>query len=409
MKNGGPAARVRVVQKYTDVTHEMRDGIETTKDPEARQKELEKRQKALVAACEKDRPARCEIESFFGNGMFQLIEALELRDSARLCAASPVGDYGGEIDNWEWPRHTGDWSFYRAYVGKDGKAADYASDNVPYHPAHHLLVSTAGLKAGDFVMVTGYPGFTNRLTTASEVQHDVEWTYPYAIAHYQAVYALLEAPKRSQAGSRRPGKAKFVQNTLEKPRGRIQSEEGRPLARKEQVDKKVKDWVAQAGHEQEKAKLDRLEAIQAEQRRTARVDFDRDNAFYGTRPATAISLSYWAQERGQPDAERKPGFQDRDMRRRWRARADEVARSRRPGLRWCALDEPVAERAWLATLLGAKSGQTIDAAFIDKTLDGWYAAQKLESETLRVDLLQHATPQALVALKDPFMQAVQRV
>ncbi len=168
---------------------------------------------------------------------------------------------------------------------------------------------------------------------------------------------------------------------------------------------------------QEKAKLDRLEAIQAEQRRTARVDFDRDNAFYGTRLlATAISLSYWAQERGKPDAERRPGFQDRDMAPAL-ARARELTRKYDRTLDHArlrlalvrALDEPVAERAWLATLLGAKSGQTVDATFIDKTLDAWYAAQKLESETLRVDLLQHATPQALVALKDPFMQAAQRV
>ena len=88
---------------------------------------------------------------------------LEIKDVRLVYVpARSVGDYGGEIDNWEWPRHTGDWSFYRAYVGKDGKPAEYSTDNVPYQPKHYLKVSTAGLKPGDFVMVTGYPGLDER-------------------------------------------------------------------------------------------------------------------------------------------------------------------------------------------------------------------------------------------------------
>ena len=67
--------------------------------------------------------------------MYHLIEKLEIRDVRLVYApARSVGDYGGEIDNWNWPRHTGDWSFYRAYVGKDGKPADYSPDNVPFQP-----------------------------------------------------------------------------------------------------------------------------------------------------------------------------------------------------------------------------------------------------------------------------------
>ena len=148
----GPAQKVMVAQKYTDVTTQMRDGLDEDQGPIARKLESEKRQKELVAACEKDRPGiRCQVSSFFHGGQYQLIEMLEIRDVRLVYApARSVGDYGGEIDNWEWPRHTGDWSFFRAYVGKDGKPADYSPDNVPYQPKHWLQVSTAGLKPGDF-------------------------------------------------------------------------------------------------------------------------------------------------------------------------------------------------------------------------------------------------------------------
>src|SRR5256885_10554380 len=116
--------------------------------------------------------------------MFIQTENLEIRD-VRLVYAPPrsVGDYGGEVDNWRWPRHTGDWSFYRAYVGKDGKPADYSKDNVPYKPAHWLKVSTTPLKPGDFVMVAGYPGRTFRYRTEFEVTNSREFTLPSSIRY----------------------------------------------------------------------------------------------------------------------------------------------------------------------------------------------------------------------------------
>ncbi|HTM21677.1 MAG TPA: S46 family peptidase, partial [Kofleriaceae bacterium] len=167
----GPSRRVWVVQSYRDVTAEMRDGLEAIADPVARKKESEKRYKDLLAACEKDRPGtRCQVSGFFQGAQYQLIEMLEIRDVRVVYApARAVGDYGGEIDNWEWPRHTGDWSYLRAYVGPDGKPADYAEANVPFKPQHWLKVSTAGLKPGDFVMVTGYPGQTDRSDMAVQI------------------------------------------------------------------------------------------------------------------------------------------------------------------------------------------------------------------------------------------------
>lgn len=79
--------------------------------------------------------------------------------------------FGGDTDNWMWPRHTGDFAFYRAYVGADGKPTDYSSDNLPFDPKNYLSVSAKGADDGDFVMVAGYLGRTNRYRIADEVEN----------------------------------------------------------------------------------------------------------------------------------------------------------------------------------------------------------------------------------------------
>ncbi len=421
-RSAGPAQKVLVAQAFRDVTKEMRDNLDAIKDPVARKEEVEKRLKALVSACEKDRAGlRCDVRGFFRGGMYLLIENLEIRDVRLVYVpARSVGNYGGEIDNWAWPRHTGDWSFYRAYVGKDGKPADYSVDNVPFQPKHHLKVTSAGLKPGDFVMVTGYPGGTSRLDTASEVRHDVEWHLPYLIAYYKERYALVEAHAKDPGETgRKAGVAKQgVQNGLEKTEGVLKGlTKGDLLQRKDALDKQVRDWASQPGKEAYKVALDKLEQLILEEQRSARADFDRGVAFGGSKLlATAIGLTRWNEERAKQDAARKPGYQDRDMPR---AVASQKQLGKqydrtldRAGFRIAlvrALQLPETERPWLPLLLDAKRGAKIDEALIDKTLDAWYATQQLEDEKLRLALLQKGTTAQLKASKDPFLKAAQRI
>ncbi len=419
----GPAQKVMVAQAYTDVTAQMRDGLDKIKDPVARKLEGEKRQKQLIAACEKDRPGiRCQVSSFFQGGLYQLIEMLEIRDVRLVYApARSVGDYGGEIDNWEWPRHTGDWSFYRAYVGKDGKPADYSPDNVPYQPKHWLKVSTDGLKPGDFVMVAGYPGVTNRNVTARELHHDAEVFYPYLIQYFEDRYKVAEAHigDGGETSIKATVLKQGVQNGLEKFQGILQGLQKNPdlLAQKDAVDKKARDWAAQPGHEEYAKGIAKLDAIIADEERTERADFDRGFAFRGSvLLSNAINFTRWAEERAKKDADRKPGFQDRDMPR---AQAAQKQMSRqydktldRASFRLAlvrATQLPEKDRPWLATLLGMPKGAKIDEAAIDKKLDAWYGATTLEDEKTRLDLLTSGTAARLAASKDPFVQAAQRV
>ena len=422
-KPAGPAQRVLVAQAFTDVTKEVREGLADIADPIKRKDELDNHTKALVAACEKGRPElRCQVSSFFRGGQYELIEMLEIKD-VRLVymPARQVGDYGGEVDNWEWPRHTGDWSFFRAYVGKDGKPADPSPDNVPYTPKHWLKVTTAGLQRGDFVMIPGYPGQTSRTQPASVIHHDLATAYPYRIEYLSQRYKLAEEHVKDagETGIKATTQKQGIQNPLEKLQGILQGFEKNPdlLARKDELDRKARAWAAEEGHEDYQVALDKLDALLAEQERTWKADFDRGNAFGGSRLlATALAFAHWADERAKPDTARRPGFQARDLDR---ARAGQKQLVKqfdrtldRAGFRLTlvrALALPAVDRPWLALLLDAKKGQKLDEALIDKTLDGWYAATTLESEQLRLELLEKGTMKELAASKDPFVRAALRV
>jgi len=421
--SAGPAQRVMVVESYKDVTKDMRDGLEAIKDPIARKDEHDKRMKALIAECEKGRPSvRCQVTSFFSGGQYQLIESLEIKDVRLVYVpARSVGDYGGEVDNWNWPRHTGDWSFYRAYVGKDGNPAEYSADNVPYHPKHWLKVTTAGVKANDFVMITGYPGRTNRAITGAELHHDIEWFYPNLIGFLEERYKLAESHlgDGGETAIKATTMKQGMQNGLEKYRGILEGLKQNPalVAEKDAEDKKTRDWAAQPGHEKYKDAIAKLDAIQEDEFRTARVDFDRSQALGGSRlMSTALSLTRWAEERGKKDADRRPGYQQRDMQRALAGQKQFAkqydATLDRGGfklalMRALQLDE--ADRTWLATLLGVKKGTKIDEALIDKTLDAWYKSPAIEDVKLRTALLEKGTPAELKASKDPFIQAAQRI
>lgn len=111
------------------------------------------------------------VRSFFGGNQFFLL-VYEVFNDVRLVGAPPssIGKFGHDTDNWMWPRHTGDFSVFRIYAGKDNKPADYSRENIPYKPRHFLPISLKGINNGDFTMIMGYPGSTQRYMTAVEVQ-----------------------------------------------------------------------------------------------------------------------------------------------------------------------------------------------------------------------------------------------
>ena len=126
----------------------------------------------LIKTAEADYP-NCDVRitGFYNENVYYLIVYKIYRD-VRFVGAPPasVGKFGGETDNWMWPRHTGDFSMFRVYAGKDNEPADYSEDNVPYVPKQSLKVSLKGINEGDYAMVMGYPGRTQRFQTASQLK-----------------------------------------------------------------------------------------------------------------------------------------------------------------------------------------------------------------------------------------------
>ncbi|MBV8519877.1 MAG: S46 family peptidase [Acidobacteria bacterium] len=177
-----PGTKVWVTTNIEDVTPRMTTGFTAKTTDAERAKTLDRREKTLVAECEKPGSVRCRVASVFEGAQYLRLTQAEITDVRLVYAPSQrIGDYGGEVDNFEWPRHTGDFSFFRAYAG--GK---------PYHPNHWLKLATSGVHDGDLVFVAGYPGRTFRYKTADEVRNYQEFVYPTNIRYLTSVIRLLE-------------------------------------------------------------------------------------------------------------------------------------------------------------------------------------------------------------------------
>ena len=122
---------------------------------------------------------RAQVGSFYGGNYFYLL-VYERYTDVRLVGAPPssIGKFGFDTDNWEWPRHTGDFSVFRVYSGPDGKPATYAKENIPLKPKYFLPVSIKDRNPGDFAMILGYPGRTNRYMTSYEVNEQLKIVHP---------------------------------------------------------------------------------------------------------------------------------------------------------------------------------------------------------------------------------------
>src|SRR5688572_5312911 len=187
-----PDARIYVTTAIEDVTQRVLAPFPAGITDADRSAAITRRRREIVNECEKPGGLNCQVASFFEGAQYLKITRLEIRDVRLVYApALGIGNFGDEIDNWMWPRHTGDFGFYRAYVGRDGKPADHSPENVPYRPRHFLKISTRDLDPGDLILLAGYPGMTHRLATAEEVRDELEFGLPDAIARRQALLEVL--------------------------------------------------------------------------------------------------------------------------------------------------------------------------------------------------------------------------
>jgi hypothetical protein len=314
---------VNVLLGYRDVTPMVLKRLKPRMTPEQRYKTLEKIEKELIARAEKQgKDLNCMFKSMYNGNKYYLFTFKRLRD-VRIVYAPPnaIGNYGGEVDNWMWPRHTCDFTFLRAYVSRDNEGVPYSPDNVPYQPKSFLKVSLEGVKEDDFTFIMGYPGTTQRNYTASEFRFEVE-NMEQTIDLYKSRIDFFEKAGKDDLDIRIKYAAvvKGLNNGLKNRLGKLEGFKKYSTAeKKKKFEEKLIQWVEQEPQRREKYGniLTGIENFMK-----TNIDFYRkkertDDLVNSRRGPALLSQAYLiyrtVDEKRKPDLQREPGFQERDL------------------------------------------------------------------------------------------------
>lgn len=409
----GKGSRVQVPRSFKDVTADITAAVPAGADDLTRYKAIDRKQKELVAECEKRPATRCQVATFDGGVNYTLVDAVELQD-VRLVYAPPrgVGEYGGEEDNWSWPRHTGDFSIIRAYTAPDGSSAPYSEKNVPYKAEFFFPLSTQGVKPGDFVMVLGYPGTTYRTLLADEMAERQARYYPRVRDVLGEAIRLLEAEGEKDPAGRIAvaSQLKSLHNVYKNAGGQLEGlQRGRIVEKQRATETSVLAWARKGGAQWNDA-LKAREDLLVEQQAATKT-FERDfllgvSGRLARGPALATSVARLSMERAKPDLERRPEYMDRELPRikdrlereqkNLFIAADKAllhafvkrAQALRPEERIAAVD--------------THFGRTYAAKDVTAKIDALYAGTKVLTQAERMKMADESTAQ-LAARKDPLL------
>ncbi|MCB2219015.1 MAG: S46 family peptidase [Bacteroidetes bacterium] len=314
-----PGYEARLVTEMTDVTDDILKAAKKATDPEERDKLVNE---AIEKMTEKIEKSGDDIDARVAemyNGKQYILFVYKLFKDIRLVYAPPksIGKFGGDIDNWMWPRHTGDFSFMRVYVSPDGKGTDYSEDNIPYKPAVWLKVAKDDLKEGDLTFIVGFPGATTRYRTSNSARWNLLYNYPFSIENFGAIIALMdeltaEDPEgKLKVASLRAGLANAMKNYQGKVDG---------MNNTHFVDKKLefeKEFLMWANNKPEtREKYGSIIDDIAQTYKTIERYKDRDNVMglfgglSGTLYNVASQLYNVAREMEKPEKDRDPGYND---------------------------------------------------------------------------------------------------
>jgi Peptidase S46 len=322
--------RVEIPKRFTDVSAQVLLVVPAGAQPQARLQAIDSKRKALVAECQKQADIKCKVAVFDDGTSYILIESIELRD-VRLVYAPPraIGEYGGEIDNWSWPRHTGDFAIARAYASANGTPADHAETNAPYASEFFFPLSKDGVDEGDFVMVLGYPGITYRALIADEMRERRERFFVRREDLFGEWIAILEHAGSNDAQGKIALSAnlKGIHNRYKNAQGQIAGlDRGKIIERQRAQDAATIAWGAKKPrHTATVAAHAGLREVLAEREATWERDFllnliplGAESPAGGIPPLPkalfhAATLAYNAEERAKPEASRATGFADADQ------------------------------------------------------------------------------------------------
>ena len=384
----------RITEEMRDVTEKVISVVKDSMDPIERAKAIEGRIGELTKAAEKELPGKSiGISEMLPGKSYLMFISTTLRD-VRLVYVPPrsIGEFGGEDDNWVWPRHTGDFSFIRAYAGADGKPADYAVGNVPYHPRRFLKVSPKGVEEDDFVFILGYPGRTYRHQTSYYMAYEENLRMPFvADLNDWQIRTMEELGRVDRATALKfDARIKGLANTMKNYRGKLvgmkrlglvatKRDEEAALQRYIDADPQRKATYGTA--------LEQTAKIYAEMTSRAQFELVLDT-FTGTSPMSQLvrfgnTVFDASREMAKPSAERAAAYRDAALAETKKASAGSFGGYHEP-----------AERLFLAKALtlAAQLPQDQRIAPIDERLKGdnsdqnvkrladeWFAATTLKT------------------------------
>ncbi len=313
----------RITESYEDVSDKILGSVKNVNDPSERTKIIaNKIQELSDAATNESESIVASVSEMFAGKTYVLFKYRTIRD-VRLVYAPPqsIGNFGGETDNWVWPRHTGDFSIMRAYVAPDGKAAAYSKENIPFSPKKYLKVNPNGVEEGDFVFMLGYPGRTFRHRPSQYLKYQQEHLLPYISELYG--YAINTMEELSEGDKELKlafaSRIKGLANTMKNYQGKLKGLRKIDLvAQKIEEEKQLAEFIN--SNKELKTKYGNLfsEIDNVFQRvdKSAKADLWLRQIYN-----TSIKLSLanfileYSEEITKPDAERKQSYQEKNINR----------------------------------------------------------------------------------------------
>lgn len=311
----------RITESYQDVSEIILGAIQNITDPVERTKAIAKKIKELSEAATNEKESIvADVSEMFAGKTYVLFKYRVIRD-VRLVFAPPqsIGNFGGETDNWVWPRHTGDFSIMRAYVAPDGKAATYSKDNVPFTPKKYLKINPNGVEEGDFVFQLGYPARTFRHRPSQFMKYQQDYLLPYISNLYQ--YAI-EVMEEISAGNKEltltfASRIKGLANTMKNYQGKIKGLKKIDLiARKQEEERQLQRFINSDSKLKSKYGnlLEEIHIVfdKVNQNAVSDLWLRQINSFSPTLSLANFVLTY-SEEMRKPDAERIAAYQEKNI------------------------------------------------------------------------------------------------
>lgn len=241
---------VRFFVRMDDATKRITSKLNNDMSADQRKAIIDAEIKAIQSENSENGKYTVVVKDFFKGNEFYYFVFQDFKD-VRLVGTPPssIGKYGGDTDNWEWPRHTGDFSVFRVYADKNGNPAEYSADNVPLKPKHHLPISLKGNKPGDFAMIVGYPGTTNRYLTSFGIEQMVSKDYPAWVEASKIAMDVMKKHMDKDDATRLAYASNYasVANYWKNRAGTIEAVyKNGTIGDKKEVEKKYQQWAEKA-------------------------------------------------------------------------------------------------------------------------------------------------------------------